>query len=68
MIEMKPDIVKKEYRLQEWSEMLQSQKQSGLTVKQWREEHEIRDNAYYYRLRKVREAACALLKGTPSSY
>ena len=48
--------------------MLQSQKQSGLTVKQWCEEHEIRDNAYYYRLRKVREAACTLLKGTPSSY
>ena len=32
-------------------------KQSGLTVKQWCEEHGIRENAYYYRLRKVREAA-----------
>lgn len=42
--------------------MLQSQKQSGLTVKQWCEEHGIRENAYYYRLRKVREAACTLLE------
>ena len=58
---MKADMVKKEYRLQEWSGMLQSQKQSGLTVKQWCEEHGIRENAYYYRLRKVREAACTLL-------
>lgn len=62
MIQMKPDVVKKEYRLQEWSGMLKSHKQSGLTVKQRCEEHGIREHAYYYRLRKVREAACTLLE------
>ena len=59
MIEMKPDIVKKEYRLQEWSEMLQSQKQSGLTVKQWCQQNNIPCSSYYHWQKKLFDTAVA---------
>ena len=49
---------KAEYRLSQWSEIIQEQKQSGKNVLEWCLEHGITTNAYYYRLRRVRKSVC----------
>ena len=56
---MRVSDVKREYQLQEWSGMLRECKESGLTVKNWCADTE---HAYYYRLRKLRQAACDALQ------
>ena len=38
--------------------MIKEHRQSGLTVSSWCREQGLRPQTYYYRLRKVREAAC----------
>ena len=54
--------VKQEYRLEEWSGMLQQRKESGLSVKEWCREQGLAEYTYYYRLRKLRQAACTALE------
>ena len=63
---MKISEVKQEYQLQEWSGMLRQRKESGLSVKEWCQERGLAEHIYYYRLRKLRQAACiALEKAQP---
>ena len=59
---MRVSDVKREYQLREWSGMLRECKESGLTVKNWCAERGITEHAYYYRLRKLRQAACDALQ------
>ena len=59
---MKISEVKQEYQLQEWSGMLREQKESGLSVKAWCQERGLAEHIYYYRLRKLRQAACTALE------
>ena len=61
-IQVKPGEAKQEYQLQVWSGMIQQQKASGLNVKNWCIENGVSENAYYYRLRKIRQAACSALE------
>ena len=42
--------------------MLREQKESGLSVKQWCQERGLAEHIYYYRLRKLRQAACTALE------
>jgi len=42
-------------RDKDWAALIQKQKASGLTVKQWCSNNGITVNAYYYRLRCLRE-------------
>ena len=42
--------------------MLHERKESGLSVKAWCAERGITEHAYYYRLRKLRQAACTALE------
>lgn len=62
MLSVKISEVKQEYQLQEWSGMLRERKESGLSVKQWCQEQGLAEHIYYYRLRKLRQAACTALK------
>ena len=62
MLLVKISEVKQEYQLQEWSELLREQKESGLSVKAWCQEQGLAEHIYYYRLRKLRQAACAALE------
>ena len=57
-MEMQVTEYKAEYRLSQWSEIIREQKQSGKNVREWCLEHGMTTNAYYYRLRRVRESAC----------
>ena len=46
--------------------MLRECKESGLTVQNWCAERGIPEHAYYYRLRKLRQAACDALQQAQS--
>ena len=59
---MKISEVKQEFQLQEWSGMLRQRKESGLTVRDWCQEQGLAEHIYYYRLRKLRQAACTALE------
>ena len=52
--------VKQEIRLREWSEQIERQQSSGLSVEQWCVENRINPKTYYYRLRRVREQCVAV--------
>ena len=45
------------YRLQHWAEILQKQKESGLNIRLFCEEMEIKEHRYFYWQRKLRETA-----------
>ena len=62
MLSVKISEVKQEYQLQEWSGMLREQKESGLSVREWCQERGLAEHIYYYRLRKLRQAACTVLE------
>ena len=49
--------VTKNMKLQQWSDIIQACKASGQRVDDYCAAHDISRNAYYYWLRKVREAA-----------
>ena len=51
--------VKQEIRLREWSEQIERQQSSGMSVEQWCVENGIKPKTYYYRLRRVREKCVA---------
>ena len=42
--------------------MLRQRKESGLSVKEWCREQGLAEHIYYYRLRKLRQAACTALE------
>ena len=53
--------VKQQYRLKQWSELIQQCRSSGQTVSVWCEENDVNPKQYYYWLRRVRMAACETL-------
>lgn len=42
--------------------MVREQKESGLTVRQWCADQGVTEHAFYYRLRRIRQAACTALE------
>lgn len=54
--------VTKNYRLNQWTEIIRECRSSGQTVKAWCADHDINPKTYYYWLRRVREAACQALQ------
>ena len=46
-----------EYRIQQWSQIIQTCRSSGMTVNNWCAENGIHPKSYYYWLRKMRTAA-----------
>lgn len=55
---MNTQLVAKEVKLTQWNALVQECMSSGLKVKDWCQQNNIRKDAYYYWLRKLREAAC----------
>ena len=50
--------IKNKVRINEWREMVNAYRSSGLTVQQWCDLNGMNIKTYYYRLRKLREAIC----------
>ena len=46
---------KQEVRFSDWTERIEAQQASGMTVKEWCEENGIKPKTFYYHLRKLRE-------------
>ena len=55
---MNTQLVAKEVKLTQWNALVQECMSSGLKVKDWCQQNNVSKDAYYYWLRKVREAAC----------
>ena len=53
--------VTRQYRLNQWTEIIRECRSSGQTISAWCAEHNINVKSYYYWLRKVRTAACESL-------
>lgn len=57
-------LVKNQYRLEQWTRLIQDCQSSGMRVDEWCEANGVTHHAYYYWLRKVRKAACQDLSVT----
>jgi len=55
--------VAREYRLAQWSQMIQGRAQSGQSIKDYCAQAGVSRNTYFYWQRKLREEACAGLAG-----
>lgn len=53
-----------EYRLSQWTQIIQKQMDSGQNIKDFCQSTGISKNAYFYWQRKLRESACAELTKT----
>ena len=53
---MQLQVLKKQIKLQEWSQMVMACRNSGLDIKTWCEQNNINYKTYYYRQRRVFEA------------
>jgi len=49
---------KTEFRLKQWSNIIQACQTSGMTVASWCSQNNVNIKSYYYWLRKVRNLAC----------
>ena len=49
--------IRKQVRLSQWSEMVREREESGLSIREFCTGKAISPKTYYYRLRKLREAA-----------
>jgi len=56
-----------EYRMAHWTQIVQDRSNSGLSIKAYCENTGIHEYAYYYWLKKLREATCEGLSAMQSS-
>jgi len=66
-VEMDTKSTMIEYRLSNWVELVQDRECSGLSIKDYCASVGIAEHMYYYRLKKVREAACTELARSQST-
>lgn len=59
--------IKIQFRMEQWATLIKECQNSGLTVKAWCQQHNIKESVYYYRLKQVRKQACAELPSKNSS-
>ena len=50
--------VKNRFRLEQWTQLIKDYQSSGMTVKAWCELNGVKQNSYYYWLKKIRKATC----------
>jgi hypothetical protein len=50
--------VARQYRLEKWSALITERQNSGLNVREFCKERNIKEHIYYYWLKRIREAAC----------
>lgn len=54
-------MIKRKYRTdEEWLSLIQECRSSGLTDKQWCEEHQICPSNFYYQIKRFRNRACEI--------
>ena len=58
---MDTKLITRQYRLQKWAKLIAERSDSGLTIQAFCRERGISRNAYFYWLKRVRQAACQTL-------
>ena len=58
--------IRKQVRLSQWSEMVREREESGLSIREFCAGKAISPKTYYYRLRKLREAAIEPSRSIPA--
>ena len=53
--------VAQDYRRSKWAEIMRDRQESGLSVRTYCNQHDIKECTYYYWQQKLREAACEQL-------
>lgn len=51
--------VKTKFRLEQWTQLIQDQRSSGMSVKAWCQQTQIKETSYYYWLKRIRQQACS---------
>ena len=51
--------VKTKYRMEQWTQLIQDQKASGMSIKAWCQQTQIKETSYYYWLKRIRQQACS---------
>ncbi len=50
--------VKNRFRMEQWTQRIQDCQSSGLPIKTWCNQNDIKQQSYYYWLKKIRKMAC----------
>ncbi len=50
--------VKNRFRMEQWTQLIQDCQSSGLPIKTWCDLNGVKQQSYYYWLKKIRKAAC----------
>lgn len=50
--------IKTQMHMEEWSKLIETRQDSGLSIKEWCQQNNVPESQYYYYLRKLRLAAC----------
>ena len=51
--------VKTKFRMEQWIQLIQDQQVSGMSVKAWCQQTQIKETSYYYWLKRIRQQACS---------
>ena len=51
-------LMANQYKLEQWATLIQECRASGMMIKDWCEQNNIKKDCFYYWQRKVRQAAC----------
>lgn len=54
---METQLTIREYRMQQWTQIIRTCRSSGMTVNAWCAQNGVHPKSYYYWLKKVRDAA-----------
>ncbi|OXS24576.1 MAG: hypothetical protein BI182_16955 [Acetobacterium sp. MES1] len=50
--------VKTKFRMEQWKQLIQDQQASGMSIKAWCQQTQIKETSYYYWLKRIRKQAC----------
>ena len=53
--------VKVQFRMAQWMKLIKECQDSGLSVKSWCRQNDVKESGYYYWLKKIRKEACKQL-------
>ena len=56
--------IRSEYRLQQWAQVVKECKDSGLSNREFCQQHNISEKTYYYWIRRLRQAAASQMEAT----
>lgn len=50
--------VKTKFRMEQWAQLIQNQQASGMSIKAWCQQTQIKETSYYYWLKRIRKQMC----------